>query len=880
MSVLYLLDASSYIHRAFHAVRGLTTSQGIPTGAVFGFTQMLLSLLKQTSPEYVGIVYDAPGPTFRHRQYPAYKANRPPIDPDLKAQFELVRQLVAALGLPAIELPEFEADDVIATLARQASEQGFDVIIISGDKDLMQLVGDSVSMWDTMKDLHLTRQQVIEKLGVAPEQVVDYLALVGDSSDNLPGVPGVGPKTAAKLLGQYESLAQVLQNADKIKGKLGESLRHDYDLALITQGLATLCATAPVVFSPELFKPRPMEQKVLVPLLTSLEFNSLLKELAPAPPTQKGNWRLITTMEQLGPWLERAKQRGRLCLDTETTSLDALNAELVGIALAVEPGEAAYIPLGHISAPTQLPAPEVLEALQPLLLNETIEKIGQNLKYDLLVLERAGAKIAAPMFDTMLADYVLDPGKASHSLTAIAMEQLGRGMISFEQATGGKNICFSHTPLDKALDYAAEDADVTLAAALAFKPQLQEAGLEELFYKLEMPLMPILAQMEKNGILLNLPELNNLSRQLGEQIATLEQDCYKQAGHEFNLNSPQQLGQVLFDELKLPQLKKTKKTGSYSTDMQVLSELAEIHPLPAQLLEYRTLNKLKSTYIDALPNLVDPATGRVHTSFNQAITATGRLSSSDPNLQNIPVRNQLGALIRACFIAPEGSLLISADYSQIELRVLAHLSGDEALIADLSEGLDVHTQTASRLFDVHPGLVTPEMRRRAKTVNFGVLYGMSAFRLAREQKIERKEAQAIIERYLGRYPGIARFQQECLSQARSHGFVSTIMGRRRFLPAINSANRQIRESAERMALNTPIQGSAADIIKLAMLNTPPNFPQSLLLLQVHDELVFECPEKDADTFAKALQHSMEQVISLRVPLKVEVGMGGNWAEAH
>lgn len=880
MPIFYLLDASSYIHRAFHAVRGLTTSQGIPTGAVFGFTQMVLSLLKQTNPEYLGIVYDAAGPTFRHRQYPAYKANRPPIDPDLKVQFDLVRQIVAALGLPAIELSEYEADDLIATLARQANEQGFQVVIISADKDLMQLISPAISMWDTMKDMHFEREQVVEKLGVTPEQVVDYLALVGDSSDNLPGVNGVGPKTAARLLGQYGSLESVLQNVASIKGKVGENLRNDGDLALITQGLARLCDTAPVSFSPELFSLRPIDQAVLAPLLTSLEFNSLLKELASAPPVQKGQWQLITSMEELAPWLEQARQQKRLCLDTETTSLNVRQADLVGIALAIEPGKAAYIPLAHVNAPRQLPAQQVLAALQPLLQDPAIEKIGQNLKYDLMVLERAGATITAPMFDTMLADYVLDPGKASHSLSAIAMEQFGRGMIAFEQATGGKNIPFSHTPLDKALDYAAEDADVTLAAALAFKPQLEEAGLSRLFYDLEMPLMPVLAQMEKNGVLLNLPELSRLSDELGGQITRLEKECYQQAGHVFNLNSPQQLGQVLFDELGLPQKKKTKKKGGYSTDMQVLSELADMHPLPATILQYRTLNKLKSTYIDVLPNLVDSGSKRVHTSFNQAITATGRLSSSDPNLQNIPVRNELGSHIRACFIAGQGNVLISADYSQIELRLLAHLSQDKALIADLSEGMDVHTQTASRLFDVHPSLVTTEMRRRAKTVNFGVLYGMSAFRLAREQKIERREAQDIIERYLGRYPGIALFQQECLSQARSYGYVTTIMGRRRFLPAINASNRLAREGAERMALNTPIQGSAADIIKLAMLNTPKGYPQSLLVLQVHDELLFECPEGQADDFAKELKSSMERIMTLRVPLMVEVGIGQNWAEAH
>jgi DNA polymerase-1 len=875
------LDASSYIHRAFHAVKGLSTSQGLPTGAVFGFTQMLLSLLKQVNPEYLGVIYDHPGPTFRHRRYPAYKANRPPLEEDLKVQFEPVRQIVAALGLPSLEEPGYEADDLMATVTVQARKHGFRVVLVSGDKDLMQLVGPEVSMWDTMKDLHIGREEVRARLGVYPEQVVDYLSLAGDSSDNLPGISGVGPKTAARLLAQYGSLEAILAQAYTIKGKLGNNLLAEAGQARLSRELACLSLTAPVNFSPDLFKPAPARRETLAPLLTSLEFHKLAREMSVPAVPQKGEWELITSLEQLAVWLERAEKAGRLCLDTETTGLDPFLADLVGLALAVEPGRAAYIPLAHIDPEReQLPAALALKALEPLLLNPAVEKIGQNLKYDLHVLARAGLKLAPPMFDDMLADYLLDPGKSSHSLAAIALEQLGRGMISFEEATGGKNASFAAVTLDKALDYAAEDADVTLSAALAFKPQLEKAGLNHLFYQVEMPLLPVLAQMEANGVLLDLPGLDGLSQELARQIARLEEECYKYAGHVFNLNSPQQLGQVLFAELGLPLKKKTKKTGAYSTDMQVLGDLAAIHPLPAALLEYRTLSKLKSTYIDALPSLLNPHTGRVHTSFNQAVTATGRLSSSDPNLQNIPVRSQLGNRIRACFVAAPGCKIISADYSQIELRVLAHLSQDEALLADMRQGLDVHTQTAARLFDVHPGLVSQEMRRRAKTVNFGVLYGMSAFRLAREQKLELREAQDIIRRYLGRYPGIAAFQQACLTQARDQGYVSTILGRRRFLPLINSRDRVNREGAERMALNTPIQGSAADIIKLAMLNTPPGFPQARMILQVHDELVFECPSSQAEEFAFALKTSMERVFDLKVPLLAEVGIADNWAGAH
>lgn len=885
--MLYLLDASSYIHRAFHAVKGLTTSQGVPTGAVFGFVQMLLKVMKDARPQYLAVVYDAKGPTFRHHIYPAYKANRPPLDPALKTQLPLVRQLVTALGLPAVEMEGFEADDLMASLARQARELGFEVVLVSGDKDLMQLVGPGVIQWDTMKDLRLGPAEVAAKLGVEPTQAVDFQALVGDASDNVPGVAGVGPKTAANLLREHGDLEGVLAAAPGMKkGKLRENLISLADQARLSRELVRLREDAPVAFAPEAFTVEPPDPAVLTPVLAQLEFSKLLKEFAAPSPAPQADYQLVTDAAGLEPWLAAARAAGRLSIDTETTSTDPMRAELVGISLAVEPGRACYVPLGHHLAPGQVQADraQVLARLTPLLTDPKLAKIGQNIKYDLTVLARAGVAMAGVEFDAMVASYLLNPGKTSHGLAAIAAEYLGRSVISYEEATGGKDKLFADTPLDTAATYAAEDADVALQAALKLGPLLKNAKLDKLFRELEMPLVPLLSRLEMNGVGLDVDGLQELSKELEGQLQRSEALCHQLAGHEFNLNSPQQLAQVLFEELNLDTVKKTKKRTAYSTDMSVLTQLAEVHPLPAEVLNYRTLSKIKGTYVDVLPGLVNPHTGRVHTSFNQTVTATGRLSSSDPNLQNIPVRSELGARIRACFIPRPGFLMLSADYSQIELRVLAHLSGDPLLVQDMSGGLDVHTQTASRLFDLPPGLVTPDMRRRAKTVNFGVLYGMSAFRLAREQKISRAEAQDIIEKYLGRYRGIAEFQQANLMQAREQGYVTTLLGRRRFLPGINANDRVAREAAERMALNTPIQGTAADIIKLAMLRVDEmlaaEFPQTLMILQVHDELVFECPEARIKAFAQRVKQVMEGVVKLKVGLVVDLGWGRNWAQAH
>ncbi|WP_449246238.1 DNA polymerase I [Desulfarculus baarsii] len=884
---IFLLDASGYIHRAFHAVKGLATSDGVPTGAVFGFVNMLLKVLAEARPSHLAVVYDAKGPTFRHQIFPAYKANRPPMDPALKAQLPLVRQLVTALCLPAVEMEGFEADDLMATLARQAREQGFEVVLVSADKDLLQLVGPGVSLWDTMKDLRLGPEEVRQKTGLPPELQVDMQALTGDASDNVPGVPGVGPKTAVKLLAEHPGLEAVLAAAPAMKkSKLRESLIENKDMALLSRRLVRLRDDAPLRFEPAAFRVVEPDRDVLLPLLTRLEFNKLIKDFAAAGPRPQADYRRLTDLDELARVLEQAKAAGQLAIDTETTSLDPIRADLVGFSLCVSPGLAYYAPLAHDwpADEPQAPRRQALDLLGQALADPGLLKIGQNLKYDLNVLRRAGLSVAGPLFDTMVADYLLNPAKASHGLEAIAAEHLGRGVIGFEEAVGGKGKGFAQAPPERAVPYAAEDADVALQAAQALGPKLDEADLRRLFDELEMPLTPLLAKMERYGVLIDAEELGRLSAELDQALAAGEQKIYALAGHEFNINSTQQLGQVLFDELGLSQVKKTKKRTAYSTDMSVLAILAAQHPLPAEVLAYRANAKLKSTYVDALPALINPDTGRVHTSFNQCVTATGRLSSSDPNLQNIPVRGELGRRMRGCFVPAPGRLLVSADYSQIELRVLAHLSQDPLMLQDMAEGLDVHTQTAARIFDVMPGLVTREMRARAKTVNFGVLYGMSAFRLAREQGVSRAEAEDIIARYLGRYQGVARFQQQNLSQCRQRGYVTTILGRRRFLPAINSSDRQAREAAERVALNTPIQGSAADIIKLAMLRVDEmltrHYPDSPMILQVHDELVFETPEGGVEQFAQAVRRCMEDVLKLDVELKVDVGWGRDWAQAH
>jgi len=884
-AVVYLLDASSYIHRAFHAIKGLSTSSGLPTGAVYGFAQMLLKVLSQAQARYAAVVYDAKGPTFRHKLYPAYKANRPPMDPELKAQLPIIHELVTALELPAVEAEGYEADDLMATLAAQAKAKGFKVVLVSGDKDLYQLLDKQVSMWDTMKDTRMGPEDVIKKLGVGPEKVVDFMALTGDPTDNIPGVPGIGPKTAAKLINTYGDLEAILKAAPQMKQKkLREALTTYADQARLSRELVRLRTDAPVGFDPEIFSLKSPDPAVLTPLLARLEFSKLLKELAPAPSSTPTSYRLVTDPSELQRFIEEAKAAGKVAIDTETTSTRPMEAELVGFSLCVRPPEAIYVPLAHATVQRQMPMARALELLRDLAGQEGVKKVGQNLKYDIIVLAQAGVEMKGVDFDTMVADYLLNPAKTSHSLEAIAAEHLGRSVSSYASVTGSSKGDFREVGLEEAAAYAAEDAEVAMAAAGVLERKLAEAGLEKLFRELEMPLVEVLARMEMNGVLLDTETLGELSKELEAQLEEIQRRCYALAGHEFNINSPRQLAKVLFEELGLPQVKKTKKKTGYSTDMSVLTALAATHPLPAEVLAYRSLSKLKSTYVDALPALVNPRTGRIHTSFNQTVTATGRLSSSDPNLQNIPVRTELGRRIRACFIPGDGRVMMSADYSQIELRVMAHLSEDPLLLKDLSEGLDVHTQTASRLFDVPPEEVTPEMRRRAKTVNFGVLYGMSAFRLAAEQGISRHEAQQIIEKYLGRYKGVAAFQQRVLASAREKGYVETILGRRRPVPAINSPNRQAREAAERVAINTPIQGSAADIIKVAMLKVQKmideRYPRVMMILQVHDELVFEVPEEQAQEFARELKQVMESAVELKVELKVDVGWGANWAEAH
>lgn len=885
--VVYLIDASSYIHRAFHAIRNLSTSDGQPTGAVYGFLTMMLKVMDEARPDYLVIAFDSKGPTFRHGIFPDYKANRPPADPDLVSQFPLINELVTAMSLPASAADNFEADDLIASLARQAVEAGFEAVIVSGDKDLYQLVGPAVTMWDTARDVRYGPTEVEDKIGLPPEMAIDFQALTGDSSDNVPGVPGIGPKTATKLLKEHPGLEEVLAAAPEMKkSKVRQNLIDFAEQARLSKTLVTLSTDAPVDFNPEACRVVDPDPEMLLPLLNRLEFSSLAARFTPKPEEVEAEYRLINDLTELKKAVAQAKKSGRAAIDTETDSIDPIRAALVGFSICHEPGRACYVPLAHTLAlgESQLDPDQALPVLAELTADRAVEKVGQNIKYDLIVLKRHGVELAGPIFDTMVADYLLDPGARGHGLAALAANHLGRGVISYEEATGGKNLSFAEAPLDRAVDYAAEDADVALQLADAMVPKLAEAELTGLMNDLEAPLIPVIARIEMNGVRLDLEGLREQSKELQIRLVELERECYHHAGRKFNLNSPKQLGEILFEELELPQVKKTKKTKSYSTDVAVLTVLADQHPLPKAILEYRTLTKLKSTYIDALPALINPETGRIHTSFNQAVTATGRLSSSDPNLQNIPIRTELGGRIRACFVPDPGMVMVSADYSQVELRVLAHLSDDPLLLGDLNQGLDVHTQTASRLYDVAPEEVSREMRARAKTVNFGLLYGMGAHRLAREQEVSYAEAQEIIDKYLGRYTGIAKYREAMVETARQSGYVTTILGRRRYLPDINSANRVARQAAERIALNTPIQGSAADLIKLAMLKVDDlvarEFPAVKIILQVHDELVFEVPQSDLILFQDRVKEVMETVYDLKTPLKVDLGAGSNWADAH
>ncbi|MCK4618842.1 MAG: DNA polymerase I [Desulfobacterales bacterium] len=885
---IYLIDGSAYIYRAYHAIRGLSNSKGLPTNAVLGFTKMLLKLIEDRNPEYAGMFFDVKGPTFRHEMFDAYKANRPPMPEDLSIQIPYIKDITKGFNIPVVEMSGYEADDLIGTLARKAEEAGFSVIMVTGDKDFMQLVTDKSIIWDPMKEKTIDSDFIKDTYGLEPGQMVDVMGLSGDSADNIPGVPGMGPKTSLALIKTFGSMEHLYEQVDTIKKKKQyENLVRYKEQALLSKELVRINDNVPLSFTPEDFKYRAPDSAVLSGLFKKLEFRQLQQSVIKQADLSKKKYKAVLSINELSDLVAILEASGLFSLDTETTSKDPMAAELVGLSFSVKADEAFYIPCAHEykDAPKQLKRDEVLKMLKPVLENHKLKKIGQNIKYDWIVLLRHGINLSGVIFDTMLASYLINPSKRAHNLDQIALDFLDHKTISYEEVAGkGKKAsCFSKVSLEKAVPYACEDADITLMAYNVLMPMLKDMGLEELFEKVEMPLVPVLMKMEMTGINVDREKLMVLSKSFEHQLDQLESSIYSIAGEEFNIRSSQQLGKILFEKLKLPVQKKTKKKTGYSTDVDVLEVLAEQHELPALILRHRTLAKLKSTYADALIDLTNPETGRIHTSYNQTVTATGRLSSSEPNLQNIPVRTDEGKEIRKAFIPRKGWYLLAADYSQIELRILAHYSDDKILIKAFKEDEDIHTRTATEVFQVFPSLINSELRQQAKVINFGIIYGMSPYGLSKELGISQKMAKTYIHNYFTRYKGVKQFIDDTIKQAGISKKTSTLLGRIRLLPDINSSNKNLREFAERTAINTPIQGTAADLIKIAMITVDSAFTEkrlkSAMLLSVHDEIVFEVPPDELDTVRSLVKDIMEGVWNLKVPLKVNMAVGENWAQA-
>jgi DNA polymerase-1 len=901
---LILVDGSSYLYRAFHAMRHLSTAAGQPTNAIFGVINMLKSLKNEYNPQYMAVVFDARGKTFRHDLYDKYKANRPPMPDELREQVDYVHNIIVALGLPLLSVAGVEADDVIGTLAAEGARDGFDVIVSTGDKDLAQIVDDHVNLIDTMKNVVYDAEGVADKFGVAPGQIIDYLTLVGDTSDNIPGVPGVGPKTAVKWLSEYDTLDNIVGHAAEFGGKVGENLRDFLDRLPMSRDLVTIRCDLSLDEKPSDLKVGQPDVATLRDIYSELEFRKWLTELNEAqdepglrdvaepsdgPRKQRsGDYQTILNEADFDRWVARLAAADSFAFDTETTSLNVMDAELVGVSFAIDPGEAAYVPVAHdyIGAPDQLARDDVLTKLKPLLEDPDLPKIGQNLKYDCSVLANYDIAMQGIVFDTMLESYVLDSVASRHDMDSLALRHLGYQTIKFSDIAGkGKaQITFNQVALEQAGPYAAEDADITLRLHRELWPRLEaQQARRELFEQLEMPLVPVLSRVERNGVRIDVDMLREQSAELAGKMQEIETSAFEQAGGEFNLSSPKQIQEILFERLELPVIRKTPK-GQPSTAEDVLHELAVDHELPRLILEHRSMGKLKSTYTDKLPLMVNARTGRVHTSYHQAVAATGRLSSSDPNLQNIPIRTAEGRRIREAFIPSDGNRLLAADYSQIELRIMAHLSGDTNLLAAFNEGEDVHRATAAEVFGVQREEVTSEQRRDAKAINFGLIYGMSAFGLAQQLNIGRAEAAEYMKQYFEKYPGVRKYMDNTREQAREQGFVETVFGRRLYLPEIKSSNHARRQYAERTAINAPMQGTAADIIKKAMLAVDSWIlsaqPGIRMIMQVHDELVLEVPEDQADVIAGMVAGLMEEAVNLEVPLEVETGIGENWALAH
>ncbi|MEM8766148.1 MAG: DNA polymerase I [Pseudomonadota bacterium] len=892
---LVLVDGSSYLFRAYHALPDLRTSDNFPTGAVRGVISMIRKLAKDYEGSPIAVVFDAKGKTFRNDLYKEYKANRPPMPDDLREQIQPIHDIIRAMGLPLLIVPDVEADDVIGTLAAEATASKRDTVVSTGDKDMAQLVTDHVTLVNTMTETTMDRAGVLDKFGVAPEQIIDYLALMGDTVDNIPGVPKVGPKTAAKWLTEHGDLDTIIAKADEFKGKIGENLRGALEQLPLSRELTEIRCDVELPLAMAELIPETPDEAALLKLFERFEFKAWIEELggeAPAdesvPEAVEGNYRTISTVEDLDALIAELEAAGSFALDTETTSLAYMDAELVGFSFCAKAGEACYVPVGHsyAGAPDQLALSLVLEKLKPLLENAAITKVGQHLKYDLNVLDRYDVTVHGIEYDTMLESYVLNSVGSRHNMDDLAKRYLGRETIKYEDIAGkgAKQITFDQVPLEQAAEYAAEDADITWQLHEQLWPKLEaEPSLATVFREIEMPLMPVLSRIERTGALIDGGLLDEQSKELAERMEGLVAKAHELADGEFNLDSPKQLQEILFERLGLPVLKKTPK-GQPSTAEAVLVDLARDYELPQVIMDYRGLAKLKSTYTDKLPLQINQKTGRVHTSYHQAVAATGRLSSTDPNLQNIPIRTADGRRIRQAFVAPPGRKIIAADYSQIELRIMAHLSGDAGLTEAFANNLDIHRATASEVFSVGADEVSDEQRRNAKAINFGLIYGMSAFGLGRQLSISRTLAQDYIDRYFARYPGVAEYMERTRARGHDQGFVETVFGRRLYLPEINSRNHQRRQAAERTAINAPMQGTAADIIKRAMLAVDAWLPESgldaLMIMQVHDELVLEVAEGDVDAVVNGVNERMSAAADLAVPLVVEAGIGDNWDQAH
>jgi len=895
-----LIDGSSYLYRAFYVpqLKRMQTSSGQPTGAVFGIINMIKSLIADYPDSNIVTIFDAKGKNFRHELYSDYKANRPPMPDELRSQVDYVHRSIKAMGLPLVAMPEVEADDVIGTYAKQASDAGQTVLVASGDKDLAQIVNANVNLIDTMKKVVMDEAGVVEKFGVRPDQIIDYLALMGDTSDNVPGVPKVGPKTAVKWLLEYETLNGIVENADAIGGKVGENLREFIPQLPLSKDLVTIRCELPVEPVLADLKQVDQDKDTLIEIYTELQFKKWLSEMgedlsvgsgsAPLAEFKEGSYQIVFEQADFLAWVARLKSSEGFAFDTETTSIHAQQAELVGVSFAIDAAEAAYVPVAHsyMGAPEQLDRDWVIAQLKPLLENPELPKIGQNLKYDMSVLANYGVQLQGVAFDTMLESYVLDSVSSRHDMDTLSINHLGHQPVPFSDVAGkGKaQLTFDQVDIDKGGHYAAEDADITLRLHNTLMPNLtRQPSLHRIFNQLEMPLVSVLSRIECNGVLIDDTMLLQQSQQLAMSMQESEKTAYGLAGREFNLASPKQIQEILYDEMNLPVLKKTPK-GAPSTAEDVLQDLAVEHDLPRLILEHRSLGKLKSTYTDKLPTMINPKTGRVHTSYHQAVTATGRLSSSDPNLQNIPIRTHEGRRIREAFIAAPGKQILAADYSQIELRIMAHLSGDETLLDAFNNNLDIHRATAAEIFSLELDAVSDEQRRHAKAVNFGLIYGMSAFGLSKQLNVERKQAQQYIEQYFQRYPGVKLYMETTREFAREHGYVETVFGRRLYLPDINAKNHNVRQYAERTAINAPMQGTAADIIKHAMIAVH-NWigdanEQVSMVMQVHDELVFEVDQAGMSEAHENICNIMQGAADLDVPLVVDAGHGENWAQAH